>query len=96
MTFELRVYLADIVNGGGVRNELRLAIYERFREEGLGAPFPKPQAEAEPTVPETDEIEAPDVSEEQMQTVLPADSVKRSGTQRRPRRISVGGTAETD
>lgn len=96
MTFELRVYLADIVNGGGVRNELRLAIYERFREEGLGAPFPKQQAEAEPTVPETDEIEAPDVSEEQMQTVLPADSVKRSGTQRRPRRISVGGTAETD
>jgi len=39
MTFELRVYLADIVSGAAVRNDLRLAIYERFRSEGLGMPF---------------------------------------------------------
>ena len=52
MTFELRVYLADIVNGNGVRNDLRLAIYERFREEGLGAPFPKDELEPEEPMPE--------------------------------------------
>ena len=41
MTFELRAYLADILGGGSVRNDLRLAIYERFRAEGLGMPFTK-------------------------------------------------------
>lgn len=50
MTFELRAYLADIVNGGSVRNDLRLAIYERFRAEGLGMPFKTdvPVEEAKP------------------------------------------------
>jgi potassium efflux system protein len=40
MTFELRIYVADVLTGGGVRNDLRVAIYERFRDEGIGAPFP--------------------------------------------------------
>lgn len=96
MTFELRVYLADIVNGGGVRNELRLAIYERFREEGLGAPFPKPEADPEPEVPEAAEIDVPEEEEEAAQTVPLADTVKRSGTQRKPRRVSVAGGGEAD
>lgn len=58
MTFELRIYLADIVNGNGVRNDLRLAIYERFRQEGLGAPFTKVELEPEvvPPGPESDAI----------------------------------------
>ena len=40
MTFELRIYVADVLTGGGVRNDLRISIYERFRDEGIGAPFP--------------------------------------------------------
>lgn len=40
MTFELRIYVADVLTGGAVRNDLRIAIYERFRDEGIGAPFP--------------------------------------------------------
>ncbi|MNT65197.1 hypothetical protein D3C72_2031620 [compost metagenome] len=32
--------MADVLTGGGVRNDLRVAIYERFRDEGIGAPFP--------------------------------------------------------
>ncbi|QHG72025.1 mechanosensitive ion channel [Ensifer adhaerens] len=40
MTFELRIYVADVLTGGGVRNDLRVSIYERFRDEGIGAPFP--------------------------------------------------------
>ena len=97
MTFELRVYLADIVNGNGVRNDLRLSIYERFREDGLGAPFPAQELEPEPLPPgpEADEVArdvgpvgtAPEpLPEPQPQ---PEDNVRRSGTQRRPRRVSV-------
>ncbi|WP_441596767.1 mechanosensitive ion channel domain-containing protein [Ensifer sp. 2TAB8] len=40
MTFELRIYVADVLTGGGVRNDLRVSIYERFRDEGIGEPFP--------------------------------------------------------
>jgi potassium efflux system protein len=40
MTFELRIYVADVLTAGGVRNDLRVSIYERFRDEGIGAPFP--------------------------------------------------------
>ncbi len=58
MTFELRAYLADIVNGGSVRNDLRLAIYERFRAEGLGMPFKKDAPVDEPK-PEEEISEAP-------------------------------------
>jgi len=91
MTFELRVYLADIVNGNGVRNDLRLAIYERFREEGLGAPFPKDELEPEEPMPEL----APATPAQQtapaeaVEQPVVDEPVKRSGTQRRPRRISV-------
>ncbi len=39
MTFELRVFLADIVSSMAVRNDLRLQIFERFRAEGIASPF---------------------------------------------------------
>ncbi len=99
MTFELRVYLADIVNGNGVRNDLRLAIYERFKDEGLGAPFPKEELEPEPLPPgpESDamalQAEAAGPAEI---TSSPVEAFKRSGTQRRPRRVTVDGAAEKD
>ena len=98
MTFELRVYLADIVNGNGVRNDLRLAIYERFKDEGLGAPFPKEAIEPEtpPPGPEADaralEAEAAGPAE----ALSPEEVVKRSGTQRRPRRVSVEAVGDRD
>lgn len=41
LDFELRVYLADLLSGLGVRNDLRLAIFERFRDEGIEIPFPQ-------------------------------------------------------
>ncbi|WP_427915830.1 mechanosensitive ion channel domain-containing protein [Sinorhizobium alkalisoli] len=41
LDFELRVHLADLLNGVGVRNDLRVAIFERFREEGIEIPFPQ-------------------------------------------------------
>ncbi|WP_275783320.1 mechanosensitive ion channel family protein [Pararhizobium gei] len=96
MTFELRVFLADIVNGNGVRNDLRLSIYERFRDEEIGAPFFKKE-ELEPVPPppgpETDALTLePQVlakAPEEEERPVELETVKRGGTQRRPRRVSV-------
>ncbi len=98
MTFELRVYLADIVNGNGVRNDLRLAIYERFREEGLGAPFPRDELEPEEPMPEL-ALDAPaqqTAAAEAVGQPVVTEPVKRSGTQRRPRRVSVEAVGDRD
>ncbi|WP_321384306.1 mechanosensitive ion channel domain-containing protein [Rhizobium sp.] len=35
LEFEVRVFVADVLNGLTVRNELRLGIFERFRSEGI-------------------------------------------------------------
>lgn len=40
LDFELRVFLGDVLNGTAVKNDLRLAIFERFRDEKIGLPFP--------------------------------------------------------
>ncbi|KQS97990.1 MULTISPECIES: mechanosensitive ion channel family protein [unclassified Rhizobium] len=96
MTFELRVYLADIVNGNGVRNDLRLAIYERFREEGLGAPFPADVLEPEPLPPgpEADALAQQAEMAGPPEPIAAEEAVKRSGTQRRPRRVSVDAAGD--
>ncbi|MDS7597129.1 mechanosensitive ion channel family protein [Agrobacterium tumefaciens] len=41
LDFELRFHLADLSNGLGVKNALRIAILQRFREEGIAIPFPQ-------------------------------------------------------
>jgi small-conductance mechanosensitive channel len=98
MTFELRIYLADIVNGNGVRNDLRLAIYERFREEGLGAPFPKETLEPEVSLPqpEPEMVTARKTPDEPVEQPVVDEPIRRSGTQRRPRRVSVEAVGDKD
>jgi potassium efflux system protein len=98
MTFEVRVYLADIVNGNSVRNDLRLAIYERFREEGLGAPFPRDELEPEEPMPELalDTPAQQTAPAEGVEKPAVDEPVKRSGTQRRPRRVSVEAVGDRD
>ena len=41
LDFEVRVYLADVFNGIAVRNDIRVAIFERFRDEGITIPYPQ-------------------------------------------------------
>ncbi|MDO6963337.1 mechanosensitive ion channel domain-containing protein [Rhizobium alvei] len=39
LDFELRFYIADILAGLGIRNDIRIAIFERFKAEGISIPF---------------------------------------------------------
>jgi potassium-dependent mechanosensitive channel len=90
MTFELRIYVADIVNGGGVRNDLRLEIFERFRAEGIGLPFPKDVIEDTPVIglPEAPEhVPAPPETD-----TGNADETKPGATPRRPRRVGIASS----
>jgi potassium-dependent mechanosensitive channel len=41
LDFELRVFLNDVLNGMSVRTDLRLAIFERFKSEGIDIPYPQ-------------------------------------------------------
>jgi small-conductance mechanosensitive channel len=41
LNFELRFHLPDMGEGMRIRNELRIAILKRFREEGIQIPFPQ-------------------------------------------------------
>lgn len=41
LDFEIRVHLADVLDGLGVKNDIRLQIFERFREAGIEIPFPQ-------------------------------------------------------
>jgi potassium-dependent mechanosensitive channel len=41
LNFELRFYLSDLFQGGPVRNDIRVAIIERFRKEGIVIPKPE-------------------------------------------------------
>ncbi|MDB5553978.1 MAG: Potassium efflux system KefA protein [Rhizobium sp.] len=41
LNFELRFYLSDLFQGGQVRNDIRVAIIERFRKEGIVIPEPE-------------------------------------------------------
>ncbi|RWX79375.1 mechanosensitive ion channel family protein [Neorhizobium lilium] len=41
LNFELRFHLPDMGEGMRIRNELRIAILKRFRQEGIEIPFPQ-------------------------------------------------------
>jgi small-conductance mechanosensitive channel len=58
LDFELRFYLADLFNGMSVKNQIRIEILDRFREEGILMPYPQRtihlySSEEEPAFSET-------------------------------------------
>jgi small-conductance mechanosensitive channel len=57
--FELRFYLADMGEGMRIRNNLRIDILKRFRQEGIEMPFPQQEIvlhRGKPILPENDDI----------------------------------------
>jgi small-conductance mechanosensitive channel len=41
LDFEIRFFLADVMSQLSIQNDIRFAIYERFKEEGIEIPFPQ-------------------------------------------------------
>ncbi|MEX0956105.1 MAG: mechanosensitive ion channel family protein [Rhizobiaceae bacterium] len=41
LDFEIRFFLADVMSQLAIQNDIRFAIYERFKEEGIEIPFPQ-------------------------------------------------------
>ncbi|MEY9196985.1 mechanosensitive ion channel family protein [Sinorhizobium sp. CCBAU 05631] len=64
MTFELRIYVADVLTAGNVRNDIRVSIYERFRDEEIGAPFPVRVEDTTPEEATPSDIELPAAEED--------------------------------
>ncbi|WP_319519454.1 mechanosensitive ion channel domain-containing protein [uncultured Martelella sp.] len=56
LDFEVRVYLADVFNGIAVRNDIRVAIFERFRDEGITIPYPQRDLHIIPQKERRDEL----------------------------------------
>lgn len=75
MEFELRAFLGDILLILDVGTDLRVAIYERFREEGIHIPFPRQEVMLRA-------YEAPPHGGDR-----PADAPLRQATQRRPENV---------
>lgn len=53
LDFTLRVYIADVMDQLELRTDLRLAILNRFREEGIEIPFPQRDLHIRSGLPET-------------------------------------------
>ncbi|MBB4123518.1 mechanosensitive ion channel domain-containing protein [Martelella radicis] len=56
LDFEVRVYLADVFNGIAVRNDIRVAIFERFKDEGITIPYPQRDLHIIPQKERRDEL----------------------------------------
>ncbi|MBW6424638.1 mechanosensitive ion channel family protein [Rhizobium sp. XQZ8] len=59
LDFELRFHLADMGEGLRIRNNLRIAILKRFREEGIQIPFPQQEIvfhRGKPVLPEESDM----------------------------------------
>ena len=41
LDFEIRFFLADVMTQLAIQNDIRFAIFERFKEEGIAIPFPQ-------------------------------------------------------
>jgi small-conductance mechanosensitive channel len=91
MDFELRFHVADIFQGGPVRNDIRVAIIERFRKEGIEIPLPQ----RELNVRVEGEVGAGTLEEALREEGLPREVIRRvveraeHGAPRRGRRIDL-------
>ncbi|KQZ81924.1 mechanosensitive ion channel protein [Mesorhizobium sp. Root157] len=87
LEFEVRIYLADILNGGGVQNDIRFAILDAFSREGIEIPStPRAVVEMpklEPWPGDDDKTEAEFAERERLRTEAEQKAVK---SRRKPRK----------
>ncbi len=75
LEFEIRVFLADILNGGTVQNDIRFAVVEAFDREGIEIPStPRTVAEKKPEPWPTDD--------DKMEVELADRQARKAATQR--------------
>lgn len=88
LEFEIRVFLADILNGGVVQNDIRFAVVEAFGKEDIEIPS-TPRAvidhgKHEPWPPDDDKAEAEFADREQARAADAAQTAKGRRKRRRP------------
>ncbi len=71
LDFELRVYLSDVLSGLSVATDLRLKIFERFKEEGIEIPFP--QRDLHIKMPSGDDVPNAEQVKEKLKAVASED-----------------------
>ncbi len=88
LEFEVRVFLADIMNGGGVQNDLRFAILDAFGREGIEIPStPRavvPPPRLEPWPGDDDKTEAEFAERAKLQAEAEKNAPKGRRKPRRP------------
>ncbi len=77
LDFELRVYLRDVLSTLTVGTDMRLKIFERFREDGIEIPFP--QRDLHIKMPEEGGNEAVEKAKERLKATAPPKEPPKSG-----------------
>jgi potassium efflux system protein len=91
MDFELRFHVADIFQGGPTRNDIRVAIINRFRKEGIEIPLPQ----RELNVRVKGDVPAAALEDALAEEGLPSEVIRRvveragHGTPRRGRKVDL-------
>lgn len=92
MEFEIRITIADILEGAGVQNDIRFAVLEAFRSEGIAIPSAvrAPDPVPPPTWPaDDDKAEAEQIVAMEARQAREAESAKRA-PRRRARKPTAG------
>ncbi|PBB85879.1 MULTISPECIES: mechanosensitive ion channel family protein [unclassified Mesorhizobium] len=90
LEFEIRVFLADVLNGSIVQNDIRFAIFDIFEKEHIEIPS-TPRAVVEPTKHEAwpiddDKIEAEFAERERLEAEAAAERERLAKTKRKGRK----------
>nr|WP_244598703.1 mechanosensitive ion channel domain-containing protein [Rhizobium tubonense] len=93
LDFEMRFYLADLSDGMPIRNNLRIAILERFRQEGIVIPFPTQELQIRRDPMRTRPAEVVGEARTVIEAIEPAPSEDAVPTESKPPQELRSGTA---
>lgn len=92
LDFEVRFFLADVMSQLAIQNDIRFAIYDRLKEEGIEIPFPQRDLHirtsgdiAEPKPPKKTRRRAPKKADIDPQELFPDAEAQKPRRRRKPR-----------